>query len=154
MEILGIDRLVIGVRDLDRGMSLFRGVFGAKLDEIVGGAADAAGVRLAIDWKNHVELLSPVAPKDMNPPDPVTLARWLEERGDALFYALVLRVKDLDEALRELAAQGIQPVGNRIEMDVVEPYGFRNFKEVCLSEDDTLGLKLALVSYDEPGSES
>lgn len=39
MEIPGIDRLVIGVRDLDRGLRLFRGVL------IREARADAAGLR-------------------------------------------------------------------------------------------------------------
>ncbi|MBI5420051.1 MAG: VOC family protein [Deltaproteobacteria bacterium] len=152
VEIEGIDRLVIGVKDLDKGLALFGEVLGAKFQEVKGGPADLAGVRLAIDLDKHLELISPVDPKDMNPPDPVTLARWLEERGDGLLYALVLRVKDLDSAIRELQSKGIRIVGNRIERETVEQFGLQGFKEVCLCEDDTFGIKIALVEYQRTDS--
>lgn len=152
VEIEGIDRLVIGVKDMDKGLALFGGILGVKFQEIKGGPADLAGCRLAIDFDKHFELISPVDPKDMNPPDPVTLARLLEERGDGLLYALVLRVKDLDSAIRELQSKGIRLEGNRLEIERDEQFGLQGVKEVCLCEEDTLGIKVALVEYQRTGN--
>lgn len=150
MEIEGIDRLVIGVRDLDRSLAFFNDVLGVHFTEVVGAAPEMAGCRLAISFDKKLELISPVAaPKqETNPPDPLELKRRLDENGDAVLYALVYKVKDLDKAVANASEHGVRVVGDKIEFARDAQFGLSNLEEVALAEDDTLGIKMAFVKYD------
>lgn len=149
VEIEGIDRLVIGVKDMDRALSFFSAVMGVKFVELKGLAPDMSGCRVAISLDKRLELISPVAEKlpDMNPPDPIGLARRLEQQGDGLLYALVLRVKDLDQAVANAERHGVRLTGNRVEFPRDEQLGLRDIKEVVFNEEDTFGIKMAFAEY-------
>lgn len=151
MEIEGIDRVVIGVKDMDKGLRFFRDVFGIEFVEMGGPLFDAAGVRVCINLDKHLELISPGAPVDVNPPDTKTLARWLDERGEAVLFALALKVKDPNGAAAEVKDRGIRVVGV-VEEHGVEPLGLSFFQEVILDERDTLGVKLALAGWERAGA--
>ncbi len=81
MEIEGIDRVVIGVKDLDRGMEFFSRLLEVDFVEITGPAPAAGGVRFAVNLDKHIELISPVYPlKDANPPNPKSWQDFLMSR--------------------------------------------------------------------------
>lgn len=149
MEIQGIDRLVIGVRDMDKALALFGGVFGAKFTEITGPAAAIAGVRLAISLDQCLELISPVGEPQVvtNPPDPLELRRRLD-KTEAVLYAIVFKVPNLDSALADAARHGVVMTGNRVTFARDDELGISNMDEVALDERTTFGLKLALSQYD------
>ncbi len=150
MEIEGIDRLVIGVRDMDRSLAFFNDVLGVRFTEVVGAAPEMAGCRLAISFDKKLELISPVAPprQETNPPDPLELKRRLDANGDAVLYALVYKVEDMDGAIENAAEHGVRVVGDKLEFVRDEQFGLSNLEEVALAEDDTLGIKMAFVKYD------
>jgi len=150
MEIEGIDRLVIGVRDMDQSLEFFNDVLGVHLTEVVGAAPKISGCRLALSFDKKLELISPVAPprKNTNPPDPLELKRRLEENGDAVLYALVYKVSDMDAATANAAAHGVHVAGDKLTFARDEQFGLSNLEEVTLAEDDTLGIKMAFASYD------
>ncbi len=147
MELRGIDRAVIGVRDMERGLRLFRDVLGVEFVELRGPLFDAAGVRVCISLDKHLELISPGAGLDVNPPDTKTLARWLEERGEAVLFAAALKVEDGARAAAEAAEAGVRTFAKVEERDV-EALGLSVFQEMILDERDTLGLKIALASWE------
>ena len=151
MEIEGIDRLVIGVKDMDRSLEFFNEVLGVRFTEVVGAAPEIAGCRLAISFDKRLELISPVAtPKqETNPPDPLELKRRLDENGEAVLYALVYKVKDLQAAVVNAAEHGVRVVGDKLEFARDEQFGLSNLEEVALAEADTLGIKMAFVKYDK-----
>ncbi len=150
MEIEGIDRLVIGVKDMDRSLEFFGDVLGVRFTEVIGAAPEVAGCRLAISFDKKLELISPVAPpvQETNPPDPLELKRRLDENGDAVLYALVYKVRDMDVAIENAAEHGVHIVGNKLEFARDKQFGLSNLEEVALAEEDTLGIKMAFVKYD------
>lgn len=151
MVIEGIDRLVIGVKDMDRALGLFKNAFGVEFTEVVGVAPEVAGCRLAISFDKHLELISPVAPpkQETNPPDPLELKRRLDAAaGDAVLYAVVYKVKDFDEAVANAAEHGVRVIGNKLEFARDEQFGLSSLEEIALNEEDTLGIKMAFVKYD------
>lgn len=150
MEIEGIDRLVIGVKDMDRSLTFFSDVLGVQFAEVVGAAPEMAGCRLAISFDKKLELISPVAEplRETNPPDPLELKRRLDENGDAVLYALIYKVKDMDGAIANAAKHGVDVVGDKIELARDPQFGLSNLEEVVLAEEDTLGIKMAFVKYD------
>jgi len=151
MEIEGIDRLVIGVKDLDKALGFYKNVLGVEFTEVVGAAPEIAGCRLAISFDKHLELICPVSPpkQETNPPDPLELKRRLDATaGDAVLYAVVYKVKDFDEAVAHAAAHGVHVKGTKLEFARDEQFGLSNLEEISLNEEDTLGIKMALVKYD------
>ncbi len=149
MQIEGIDRLVIGVRDMDRALRFFGDVLGVRFTEITGAAPAAAGCRLAISLDKKLELISPVGePLHVtNPPDPLELRRRLAH-VDAVLYALIFKVPDLDAAVDNAARHGVGVIGDRIEFPRDEQLGLSDFREVALAESATFGIKMALSQYD------
>ncbi len=148
MNIKGIDRVVLGVRDMDSARDLFSRVFGMEFVELNGPQFEEAGVRICIDLDHHMELLSPILPaKDVNPPDTRKLAELLDEQGDGVLFALALKVDDAEAAAAEAQSRGIG-ITAKIEQEQVEALSIRNFKEVILDDKDTLGVKIALVEWD------
>jgi catechol 2,3-dioxygenase-like lactoylglutathione lyase family enzyme len=151
MIIEGIDRLVIGVKDMDRALGLFKNAFGLEFTEVVGAAPEIAGCRLALSFDKQLELISPVAPpkQETNPPDPLELKRRLDaSKGDAVLYAIIYKVKDFDAAVAHAAAHGVRVTGDKLEFARDRQFGLSNLEEVALNEDDTLGIKMAFVKYD------
>ncbi|MBM5812573.1 MAG: hypothetical protein FJ191_11515 [Gammaproteobacteria bacterium] len=148
MQIEGIDRLVIGVRDMDRALAFFRDVLGVQFTELQGPAPDLAGCRLAMSLDQRLELLSPVGEPQRvtNPPDPLELRRRLEQ-SEAVLYAVVFKVPDLDWAIADAAAHGVPTVGERVAFAREEQFGLTDFAEVALDEKATFGLKLALSQF-------
>lgn len=153
MEIEGIDRVVIGVKDMDGALGFFSRVLGVEMTEMRGDSARASGCRIAVSLDKKLELISPVGPftarhASMNPPDPLALARRLEAEGAGILYALIFKVKDLDEAIAQAERHKVHVVGNRIEKERHDEVPIKNMKEVVLSEDDTFGIKMALVEFE------
>lgn len=148
MQIEGIDRLIIGVRDMDRALAFFQGVLGVQFTEMQGPAPEMAGCRLAISLDKHLELLSPVGEplQVTNPPDPLELRRRLE-KSEAVLYAVVLKVPDLDTAIADAARQGVPMVGERVAFAREEQLKITDFAEVALDESATFGIKLALSQF-------
>lgn len=159
MEIEGIDRLVIGVKDMDRALALFHDVFGVRFVEFERDGSKVektSGCRVAMSLDKHIELISPVAEPQRvtNPPDPLELKRRLET-ADAVLFAVILKTGDLNVAIVDAERHGVHVVGDRITRRERDIFGKYNFDEVSLAEADTLGIKVALVQYDRdrgPGS--
>lgn len=149
MEIEGIDRLVIGVRDMDRALAFFRDVLGVRFEEIEGDAPKVAGCRLAISLDKHLELISPVAEplQVTNPPDPLELKRRLE-KAEAVLYAVIFKTPNLDRAIEQAGRHGVSVAGQRITFPRDEQLKLSDFDEVALAEADTFGLKVALSQYE------
>jgi catechol 2,3-dioxygenase-like lactoylglutathione lyase family enzyme len=150
MEIEGIDRVVIGVKDMDKALELFGRLFGIRFTELKGPIFEQGRVRVSISLDHHLELISPIPPvQDINPPDTLTLAKWLEERGDGVLFALALKVKDARGAAVEAEQNGVR-VCYLVEEARNDSLSIQNFKEAILDENDTLGIKIALAQWERP----
>jgi len=147
MEIEGIDRVVIGVKDLDRGIEFFSRLLEVDFVEVTGPAAEAGGVRFAVNLDKHIELISPVYPlKDATPPNPIKLAKLLDEQGDGALFALAFKVRSAAEAAAHLERQGIG-ILKTLELENIEPFTHSKFTEVFTRDEDTLGVGMAFVEY-------
>ncbi len=149
VRVEGVDRVLIAVKDMDKAMARFSKLFEVDFDEITTGPIkESALARVAIRFDKQVELISPVYPlKDVNPPDPKTMAKRIEEQGEGALYALVLKARDAYDTIAETGKKGIR-VAATLELENMEPYPFFNYKEVVLNEEDTLDVKIAYASYE------
>ena len=89
----GVNRVVIGVWDIDAAKEYFCRLLGAEFIETPAGAAEAAGfgVRAALAFNAGVELVSPL------PEAPSGVRDALEARGEGLL-GVVFAVEDADAA--------------------------------------------------------
>jgi len=134
---LGINRVTIAVRDLERGKEVFSRLLGATFHPA--GEEDAArfGVRVAISWDAGIELVSPLPGRE----SPV--ARFLEERGEGLM-GVVFAVDDLGEARRRAEEMGV-PVWHELdysqeEIDRRLQGRFSRYREIMLGSRGTCGV--------------
>ena len=107
---MGIDRVVVATDDVERTSGTFEdrlGIgFGDLLTLTTETTAGANHLRSVIDTAGVG--IDVVAPEPGDADD--ALGRFVEERGTGL-YALALHVADLEAAREELAADGVEPVG-------------------------------------------
>ncbi len=93
-----------------------------------------------------MELITPVLPvKETTAPHIKRLAELLEDT-DSVLMRVAFRVEDADEAAFE--QKGVRIEG-KIEADEVKPLPLRNIKEFLAREQDTLGIQMMFVDYEQ-----
>ena len=110
MNVVGIDRVVVATDDAERTSGTFEerlGIgFGDLLELTTETDAGSNDLRSVIDTAGvGIDVVQP-EPGD----EESALGRYVEEHGTGL-YALALQVADLAAAREELAADGVEPVG-------------------------------------------
>jgi len=148
MKTQGIDRVVIGVRDMDKAMAFFADMFEAEFIELKGPSIEAMEERAAISFETQIELLSPLVPlTEKAHPFIKRLAEQLETR-ESILAGLSYRVKETKATEAEAARKGIR-IDGVIETDELdEQLRWRNFRELIANEEDTFGVFMAFVQYD------
>lgn len=122
-----IDRVAIAVNDLDKAMDFFSDLL--DIDFHIVGTNEQLGMRGAYS-PFGLELIEPLSPDSL-------IAKFLEKRGEGL-WALVLRVKDMDEAVERFKRKGLQLAG---EVKV------GSMREVAFHPKDAHGVEIVLAQY-------
>lgn len=136
MNVIGVDRVIIATNELDETASQFEELLGISFGEVLEPTTttDAGGQDVAnVLSPSGVELVTPRS-------EGAEVKRFLEENGPGL-YAVSIRVSDLDPAVDELAAKGIEPVGE---------YSSNDFEEVFFHPRHFGGAFVILAEYDAP----
>jgi catechol 2,3-dioxygenase-like lactoylglutathione lyase family enzyme len=142
----GVDRIAIVVRDLDAAKELFESMLGVALTESHTPQLAAAGLRIAMSFEAHLELMAPQLPLPAGCPEVVRqMADFLRDRGGGLF-GVTWRVPDLDRALATCARHGLDPQRQHIEA-VLPEYGVHDLREVFFDPRATYGVPLGLSSW-------
>jgi catechol 2,3-dioxygenase-like lactoylglutathione lyase family enzyme len=144
MKPLGINRVVIAVRDLDRAVRFYSELLGATFHDASAGA-EPFGIKAALSWDAGIELVAPLPGRDS------VIARSIEESGQGL-RQVIFAVDDVDEARLKLEHMGIGVV-QTIEFthDQLREYfkdRFGKFKEYVLNPADTCGAQLVVGQFD------
>jgi hypothetical protein len=148
MKIEGIDRVVIGVRDMDKAVEFFSRLFETKFIELKGPGIEALGERASISLDAQMELISPVGPLTNNtPPFVKRLAMLLEDR-EAVLASLSFRAKDTAKIEADAKREGIRIDGTIETKELDKVLSIRNLRELITNEEDTLGIAMSFVQYD------
>lgn len=150
MKTQGIDRVAILVRDLDQAKSFFAGVLGIELKECVDARLAAGGVRIAMSFDEHLELIAPMRPvSDAYPEVTRQMAAALDGAGsDSLLFGLSFRVVDADRAAEQAAQEGLN-ITRRFDQAAIPELGVRNLREMFLDPRQCGGLNIGLVSFEQ-----
>ncbi len=135
VNVKSVDRVSIAVRSLDKARAFFERHFGAEFGEVQDVAVDGyryVPFRIA---GFTLELLEPYREDN-------AIARFLARRGEGL-YQLSFMVEDLDGAVGDLRAAGLQVLGPRSYPEDVVLEGCR-WKEAFVHPRDAFGVLLFL----------
>ena len=135
VRVKSVDRVSIAVRSLDAARAFFERHFGAVFGEVQEVAVDGYRYVTFTIAGFTLELLEPY--RDDNP-----IARFLAKRGEGL-YQLSFMVEDVDRAVADLGAAGVQVLGPRTYPDDVVLEGCR-WKEAFVHPRDAFGVLLFL----------
>ncbi len=96
----GVNRVVMGVWDLEAGMAFYADLLQTTFTEAVGGEAASFGVRVAINFEAGVELVAPIEGQ------PSALRTTLETHGEGPI-GVVFAVPNADAAKAAAERHGI-----------------------------------------------
>ena len=128
MEVEGIDRVVVAVRDLDVASRFFSDLLGLRFDkERIDEEQEVKYTRSAVG----LELVQSISPDG-------AVARFIEKRGEGL-YAIMFKVSDIGLAAEEMQKKGLQMVANPIS---------GGLEEACYHPRDSHGTMIILCQYE------
>ena len=144
MNILKIDHIGIAVRDLNKYLKLFGEDLGLEIHDFED--ADPYGGTRCVFAKigeTDFEFLQDRTPEsDEKVIDQRDIARWIEKRGEGIHH-IALRVPDIEEAIREAKAQGLQVI------DEIGRPGARGSKVAFIHPKSAGGILFHFVEREE-----
>lgn len=144
----GINRVVIGVWDLDAGMGFYSELLQTTFVESVGGEAASFGVRVAMNFDAGVELVAPLPGRESQ------LRLTMEERGEGV-VGVVFAVPDADASRQAATSHGIGTYHSLdySQAEIDERHGpnrFTRFYEHFLEAVPPLSGITLVGEFDEP----
>lgn len=137
MKPLGVNRVTIAVKDLERGKELYSKLLGATFHPANQEDAAAMGVEVAMSWDAGIELVAPLPGRDS------FVKQIIEQRGEGLI-GVVFNVDDVDEAMKTASELGIRAWHSldysQEEIDRHLQGRFRKYKEYMLDPSATCGV--------------
>ncbi|MEX0943257.1 MAG: VOC family protein [Pseudomonadales bacterium] len=104
MAIKGVDHVVIRVKDIDEGISVWRDKFGMELERTA--ESEALGIKQAFFPFATGGFLEIVAPTS----DDSAVGKAVASRGEGL-HTLSMEVDDIDATVADLTDKGVQLIG-------------------------------------------
>ena len=96
-----IDRIAIAVKDLEKAVDFFSDLLGIEFDIV--GSSEQLGMRGGYSACG-LELIESTRPGSI-------INRFLEQRGEGL-WALVLKVRNMDEMIKRFEEKGLKVAGD------------------------------------------
>ncbi len=140
MKPKGINRIVIAVKDLQKGIDLYSGLLGATFHN-ADGTGEPMGINVAISWDAGIELIAPIPGKDF------FLEQHIEQNGEGIM-SVVFDVDDADKA-RDMAEKAgmnvLVPVDfSQEEIEQHLDGMFKKYKEYVLDSTEKCGYTVML----------
>jgi len=127
MKVEKVDRILIAVRHLEAALKLFSGLFELKFDEIkVDDGQKVKYTRSPLGFE-LIQSTSPDGPVD----------RFIERKEEGL-YAVILKVPDINSAVREMEEKGLR---------LAAKPQTGGLKEAYFHPKDSYGVMIVLCEY-------
>lgn len=140
MKPQGINRIVVAVKDIEKGKEFYSKLLNATFHD-ANGTGEPMGIDVAISWDAGIELCAPTPGKD------VFLEQHIEQNGEGIM-AVVFSVDDADRARDRAEEVGINvlvPIDySQEEIDQHLEGMFRKYKEYVLDTQDKCGFSMML----------
>ncbi len=136
MKPLGVNRVTIAVKDIDKGKELYSELLGATFHSANEVDATALGVEVAMSWDAGIELVSPLPDHDS------FVKHIIETRGEGVI-GVVFAVDDIDEVHKVAEKRGIKAWHSidysQEEIDEHFQGRFKKYKEYMYDPSTTYG---------------
>jgi len=130
MKVLKIDHIGIAVKSIDEAKNLYSGLFGLKHEGSETVAEQKVTTAFFPVGGTEVELLESTSPDG-------PIAKYIEKKGEGIQH-IAFRVENIEEALAELKAKGIQLIDEKPRR------GARGAKIAFLHPKSTFGVLVEL----------
>ena len=100
MKPLGVNRVVIAVKDLEKAMNFYSKLLSATFHEATAEDVVTLGIRVAFSWDAGIELVAPMPGRES------FVTEILEQRGEGLIN-VVFAVDDVEKAREAAEALGL-----------------------------------------------
>ena len=145
MKPLGVNRVTIAVKDLEKGTELYSGLLGATFHGANDEEAAALGVQVAMSWDAGIELVAPLPDRDS------IVKQIIDTRGEGLI-AVVFLLDDVDQARQAAERRGIA-IWHAIEysQEQIDKHlqgRFRKYKEYMLDPSSTHGIGVVIAQIE------
>ena len=152
MKQKGINRIVIGVWDFEKGKDYFERLLGAEFaPENTDGEAAAFGVRVAMAWESGIELISPIPGIESHVRDE------MEKNGEGI-KGIVFAVDDAVEAISQGKELGLLPYYDldydQEQINTKCQGRFSQYKEYFIAASDPLNTTVLLGEFTEQSQNS
>jgi methylmalonyl-CoA/ethylmalonyl-CoA epimerase len=125
-----VDRVAIGVRDLEKAMAFFSKTLGITFDVV----REHKTNQYKATYSNvGLELLQPTSKSN-------AIAKFIDKKGEGLI-SIIFKVSDLEEAKKELEIMGIR---------LINEVSRGNLKEAIFHPKDFYNVEIALCEYEAP----
>ena len=140
MKLQGINRIVVAVKDIQKGIDLYSKMLGATFHD-ASGTGEPMGINVAISWDAGIELCAPIPETD------IFLSQHIEQNGEGIM-AVVFSVDDADEARDIVENAGMKvlvPVNySQDEIDQHLEGMFKKYKEYVIDSTEKCGFSVML----------
>lgn len=124
MRLQAIDHLCIAVKDLDKARKRYEDDLGLDLQSLY--VAESEKIRVARYYVGDIALELIAATSEDS-----EVAKFIEKRGEG-FFLISYRVDDVEDALSELRAKGVETIDQRPRRLMGNRYAFIHHpKELC-----------------------
>lgn len=150
MEIRGVNRVIIAVRDLEKSKEFYSRVLGATFHQANWTGAPF-GIDVAISWDAGIELIAPIPGRERD----CVIAQFLEHRGEGVMN-VVFGVSNGGEAKERAEAAGVPATHSldysQAEIDAHLDGLFSKYEEHILDTAGHCGFSVTLAQIDrKPG---
>ena len=122
-----IDRIVVAVKDLDKARDMLSDLMDIDFDEPL--VEEEYNMR-AVYSHFGLELVESTAPGSV-------IDQYVQAKGEGIFR-LVIKVTDMDEAIKKFEEKGVRAVGE---------LNFGGVREVAFHPKDAHGIQIVLAEY-------
>jgi catechol 2,3-dioxygenase-like lactoylglutathione lyase family enzyme len=149
VKIIGLDRIEILVRDMDKALDLFSNKLGMKFIELTKEISERDGIRSLVCHETHIHLISPILPLPENAPPPLKAKTEMLKTQEAFIMAITFKVEEPQKASVELQKQGIKIQKHQYKKSHdYASIGLDNFEEVITYPESTLGILIGFADYE------
>lgn len=146
MNLRGVNRVIVAVRDLEKAKEYYSRVLGATFHQADWTGAPF-GIEVAISWDAGIELIAPMAGRESD----CVIAPFLEQRGEGVMN-VVFGVANGGEARERAEAAGLRVTHSldysQAEIDAHLDGFFRKYEEHVLDTAGRCGFSITLAQID------
>ncbi len=147
VSVNGVNRVIVGVRDLEKSKSFYAELLGAEFHE-ASWTGESFGIQVAISWNAGIELCAPIPGREKDS----AITPFLEEHGEGVMN-VVFNVDDADESLGRAREAGVQAMLSvdytQAEIDQHLDGLFTRYKEYFLNSAGQCGHTITLGQFEK-----